>query len=227
MINCLIIDDEPASRDILETYVKDTEELNLVALCKNALEANVMLKNNSNIHLLFLDINMPKLNGMDFYKSLTNPPLVIFTTAYPEYALDGFEVEAVDFLLKPFPYARFLKAVNKASKQTVHLNNNQEEFILFKADKKTHRIRLYDIIRLESVGDYVKVFFLNKSILVHDTMTNILQKLPMDTFIRTHKSHAINFLKLESIEGNILHLASFKVPIGATYKNEMENRLKL
>lgn len=227
MINCLIIDDEPASRDILETYIKDTEELNLIALCKNALEANVMLKNNANIHLLFLDINMPKLNGMDFYKALTTPPLVIFTTAYPEYAIEGFEVEAVDFLLKPFPYARFLKAVNKASKLLNTSKDAKEEFITLKADKKMHRIRLYDIIRLESVGDYVKLFFLDKSILVHDTMTNILKKLPSHIFIRTHKSHVINFLKLESVEGNMIHLETFNVPIGATYKSEVEKKLKL
>lgn len=112
-INCIIVDDEPASRDVLEKFISDCPSLNLLYSCKNAFEANEIL-NKDDVQLIFLDINMPKLSGLKFYKSLTNPPFVIFTTAYPEYAVEGFEVEAVDYLLKPFPFDRFLKAVNKA-----------------------------------------------------------------------------------------------------------------
>ena len=162
---------------------------------------------------------------MEFYKSLVNPPMVIFTTAYPEYALEGFEVEAIDYLLKPFGYSRFLKAVNKAEKQLKTPATEKDEFVTLKADKKTYRINIEDIIRLESVGDYVKVFFLDKSILVHDTMQKLLNKFPAELILRVHKSHAINAKKVESIEGNIIHLDEIKIPIGATYKNDVIKEL--
>ncbi len=227
-INCLIIDDEPASREVLERYIEDTKELNLIKACKNAFEANEELKKDRDIHLLFLDINMPKLNGMDFYKSLINPPLVIFTTAYPEYALDGFEVEAVDYLLKPFPFSRFLKAINKATHQLKNSTQQSiDDFITLKADKKIHRIDHDEIIRLESIGDYVKVFYKDTHILVHDTLQNILNKLPAQIFIRVHKSHVVNFFKLDSAEGNMLHIGTENVPIGATYKSDLIDKLSL
>ena len=136
-INCIIVDDEPASREILEKYVADCSCLNLVETCKNAFEATEAI-NNVDIQLIFLDINMPKLSGMKFYRSLTNPPFVIFTTAYPEFAVEGFEVNAVDFLLKPFPFERFLKAVNKAIDILKNQSNDNicYEYIFLKSDKK-------------------------------------------------------------------------------------------
>lgn len=225
-INCIVVDDEPASREILEKYIEDSPNLNLVKSCRNAFEANDII-NNQNIRLIFLDINMPKLSGMKFYKSLTNPPFVIFTTAYPEYAVEGFEVNAVDYLLKPFPFERFLKAVNKATETIINKNyeTNNPDFILLKADKKIHRVILNDIFYLESIGDYVKVHFGTKCIIVHDTFQNLLSQLPSNQFIQVHKSYAISLSKFETIEGNMIKVGDKNIPIGHTYKNEFLNQI--
>ena len=207
-INCIIVDDEPASREILEKYVADCSFLNLVQTCKNAFEATETI-NDIDIQLIFLDINMPKLSGMKFYRSLTNPPFVIFTTAYPEFAVEGFEVNAVDFLLKPFPFERFLKAVNKAIDNLKNQTNenNYHEFIFLKSDKKIHRIIINEIYHLESIGDYVKVFFNGR-------------------FIRIHKSHAVAINKIDTVEGNMVKIKDKFFPIGQTYRNEFMTLIK-
>ncbi len=146
-ISCIIVEDEPVSQDVLTQYIDDIPKLNLVAVCNNALEASEILMSNK-IQLMFLDINMPKLSGLDFLKTLQNPPLVIFTTAYPEYALEGFEVNAIDYLLKPFSFNRFLKAVNKTAERLQKPENeiNSETFVLLKAGKKKNKVKLSDIL---------------------------------------------------------------------------------
>ena len=158
-LNCLIIDDEPSSQSILKIFCKDVEFLNVISICNNALEAMSILNNQNNIDLLFLDINMPKLSGLNFYKSLQNPPDVIFTTAYSEYALDGFEVNAIDYLLKPFSFERFLTAVNKAINKKKSDDNSitHDDFLIIKSNKVLHKINPNDILFVEAVGDYVKV----------------------------------------------------------------------
>ena len=223
-INCIIVDDEPASCDILEKYIADTPNLNLVRTCKNAFEANDII-NSEIIQLIFLDINMPKLSGMNFYKSLLNPPYVIFTTAYPEYAVEGFDVNALDYLLKPFPFERFLKAVNKANEtiSNIKAEVNNSHFILLKADKKLHRINVDEISYLESIGDYVKVNYGNNCIIVHETFQNLLNQLPKDQFIRVHKSFAVSLNKFEIIEGNMIKICDKRIPIGQTYRNDFFN----
>lgn len=226
-INCIIVDDEPASREILEKYIADCSFLNLAGICKNAFEANDFI-NNQDINLIFLDINMPRLSGMKFYKLLSNPPFVIFTTAYPEFAVEGFEVNAVDYLLKPFPFERFLKAVNKAVEiiNTKKHENNTTDFILMKSDKKIHRVIINDITHLEAIGDYVKVHFGYKYILVHDTFQNLLNQLAENQFIRVHKSYAISINKFEVIEGNMIKINDKSIPIGQTYRNEFMKLIK-
>ena len=226
-INCIIVDDEPASCEILEKYVADCSSLNLVDTCKNAFEA-IEAINNVEIQLIFLDINMPKLSGMKFYRSLTSPPFVIFTTAYPEFAVEGFEVNAVDFLLKPFPFERFLKAVNKAIDILKNQSNDNicYEYIFLKSDKKIHRVIINEIYHLEAVGDYVKVFFDGKFIMVHDTFQNLLNQLPNNLFVRVHKSHAIAINKIDTIEGNMVKVKDKIFPIGQTYRNEFMNLIK-
>lgn len=226
-INSIVVDDEPASREILEKYISNCSSINLICSCKNAMEASVVLSKEV-IHLIFLDINMPKLSGLKFYKSLTNPPYVIFTTAYPEYAVEGFEVDAIDYLLKPFPFERFLKSVNKAINK---LKSNKQEthdhsFILLKSDKKLYRIKIDEINYLEALGDYVKVYYSNKSILVHETFQNMLNQLPKDEFCRVHKSFAIAFNKLEVIEGNMIKIKDKLIPIGQTYRSEFLDVVK-
>ncbi|MTI31502.1 LytR/AlgR family response regulator transcription factor [Xanthovirga aplysinae] len=218
LISCLIIEDEPAAQDILKKYINDNPNLYLVQCCNNAIEALEIL-NNAEIQLIFLDINMPKLSGLQLYKSLSNPPKVIFTTAYPEYALEGFEVDAVDYLLKPFTFERFLKAVQKyislSSKEPI---KQSEPFILLKADKKIHKINFEDIFFLEAKGDYVKVTFSNTFILVHSTLQALQAQLPNHQFIRIHKSFIISLNHLDIIEGNMAKLKDYSIPIGQIYK---------
>ncbi|MBN2349665.1 MAG: response regulator transcription factor [Bacteroidales bacterium] len=226
-INCIVVDDEPASRDILEKYISDCPAINLICCCRNAMEASGIL-NKEDIQLIFLDINMPKISGLKFYKSLTNPPYVIFTTAYPEYAVEGFEVDAIDYLLKPFPFERFLKAVNKALDKfnSIKQETRQNAFILFKSDKKLYRVVLDEINYLEALGDYVRIYYQDKSILVHETFQNIFGQLPEKEFVRVHKSFAIAFNKLEVIEGNMIKIKGKSIPIGQTYRAEFLNLVK-
>jgi DNA-binding LytR/AlgR family response regulator len=171
---------------------------------------------------------MPKLSGLQFFKSLNNPPLVIFTTAYPEYAVEGFEVNAIDYLLKPFPFERFLKAVNKATEVIASKNssNSKDDYILLKADKKIHRVIVAEITNLESLGDYIRVYYGDKSIVVNDTLNNLLNQLPDKQFIRVHKSHVISVDKFDEIEGNIIKIGERKIPIGQTYKADFFSIIK-
>jgi len=220
-ISCIIVDDEPVSREILEKYIFDCSTLNLISSCKNAIEANEII-NQEEIQLIFLDINMPKLSGIKFYKSLSNPPFVIFTTAYPEYAVEGFEVDAIDYLLKPFSFERFLKSVNKASNiVNQKVNVNHIPFIVLKSDKKLFRVNINDINYLEALGDYVKVNYLNQSITVHETFQNILNQLDESNLLRVHKSFAISLNKFDHIEGNMINFKEKSIPIGQKYRSEL------
>ena len=216
-INCIIVDDEPSSQIVIKTFANDVGFLNVVEICNNALEANSVLNKRNDIHLIFLDINMPKLSGLDFYKSLKNPPDVIFTTAYSQYALEGFEVSAIDYLLKPFSFERFLKAVNKVIAKKDNLNSTQEEHLIIKANKVIHKIVVQDILFIEAFGDYVKVHLNEKVIVTNSTFTNILKQLPQQ-FVRCHKSYAINLKKMNSLAGNVISIENKSVPVGQKFK---------
>lgn len=226
-IRCIIVDDEPASREILEHYVSDCNSLDLLGSFSNAIDAGEAL-HVYQVQLIFLDINMPKLSGMKFYRSLVNPPYVIFTTAYPEYAVEGFEVEAIDYLLKPFPFERFLKAINKAigKLKNQEPNKSEADYILLRADKKIHRIIVSEIFLIEALGDYVKLYYKEKYIVVHDTFQNLLSQMPGDRFFRVHKSYAVSLSSVKSIEGNQISIGSNTIPIGQSYKSDFLNRLK-
>ncbi|MFO7658144.1 MAG: response regulator transcription factor [Bacteroidales bacterium] len=220
-ISCIIVDDEPASREILEKYISDCTSLKLISSCRNAFDANEII-NHEQIQLIFLDINMPKLSGIKFYKSLSNPPFVIFTTAYPEFAVEGFEVDAIDYLLKPFSFERFLKSVNKALTIFNQIDNkNHVPFIVLKSDKKLFRVNISDINYLEALGDYVKVDFLCQSIMVHDTFQNLLILLGESNLIRVHKSFAISLNKFDHIEGNMIKIKDKAIPIGQKYRADL------
>jgi DNA-binding LytR/AlgR family response regulator len=219
-ISCIIVDDEPASREIIEKYISDCSTLNLIASCRNAIEANELIIQEQ-IQLIFLDINMPKLSGIKFYKSLSNPPFVIFTTAYPEYAVEGFEVDAIDYLLKPFSFERFLKSVNKALNViNQKTNNNHVPFIVLKSNKKLFRVNINDINYLEALGDYVKVDYLNHSITVHETFQNLLIQFGESNLIRVHKSFAISLNKFDHVEGNMIKIKNKSIPIGQKYRSD-------
>jgi DNA-binding LytR/AlgR family response regulator len=226
-VKCLVVDDEPLSQDVLKKYINDTPMLELTNVCSDAFEANAILQS-VNIELMFLDINMPKLSGIRFMKTLNNPPLVIFTTAYPEYAIDGFEVDAVDYLVKPFSYERFLKASNKAVEKINFVNlksTNIDNFILLKSDKKVFKVNFNDINYLQSFGDYIKVYTCERCLIIHDTFKNILEQLPSFQFIRIHKSFIIALNRIQYLEGNQIKIANELIPIGLSYKEELLKKL--
>ncbi|MFH6769467.1 LytTR family DNA-binding domain-containing protein [Gaetbulibacter aquiaggeris] len=219
-LRCLIIDDEPSSQLVLKTFIADVGFLELCGIANNAVEAMNLLQDHTDIDLLFLDINMPKISGLTFYKSLQNPPHVIFTTAYSQYAIEGFEVNAIDYLLKPFSFDRFFKAVNKVieNQSGKELKNHEDSFILIKSSKTLHKVNPNDILFIEALGDYVKVHLETSYILTNNTFSSVLESLPELMFIRTHKSFAINFAKMNSVEGNLITINHHKIPIGQKYK---------
>lgn len=221
---CLIIEDEPLAQNVLKKYIGDHPSMELVAICNDALEAQSILMQQT-VHLLFLDINLPKLSGINFIKTLIRRPLIIFTTAYPEFAVEGFELNAVDYLLKPFSFERFLKAVNKViEKLNTTVQNNTAEsnsFIFLKADKKNHKIDLESIHYIEAIGDYMKVVTDTGQLIINETMKKLQEELPERSFIRVHKSFIISRARIKYIEGNYVQLEERSIPIGATYRNEV------
>ena len=219
-VNCIIVDDEPASRDVLKNYIAETDILDLVAECKNALEANKILQSGC-IELMFLDINMPKISGLQLLKSLTYPPKVIFTTAYSQYAIDGFELDALDYLLKPFSFERFLKAVNKYSLLADKESSHETRTIFLKSDKKLYRIPILDIVYLEAIGDYVKVVFGKQSIIVHSTFQELLEQISYPNIIRIHRSFAMAVDKFQYIDGNQIIVNGTSLPIGKAFRKDL------
>lgn len=220
-INCLIIDDEPASQDVLKKFISDISWMEIKGICNNAIEA-IEIVEKERIDVLFLDINMPKLSGLSFYKSLHNPPLVIFTTAYSEYAVDGFNLNAVDYLLKPFSFDRFYQSVEKV-RNIVNKNSNQ---LVLKSDKKLFLVQLDDILYVESLGDYIKVHTSNQNLVVYKTMNAISNSLPENKFFRVHKSFIINLEKISYVEGNQIAIDNNKIPIGQKYKSIFLDTIK-
>jgi len=217
-ISCIIIDDELSSQKVLQHFVYETEVLELKQTCNNSAEAFKYLQLHPKIDLLFLDINMPRQSGLDFYKSLQHPPAVIFTTAYPQYAVEGFEVDATDYLLKPIAYERFLTAINKV----LNTNNtsSKNDFIILKENKALHKVMVADILFVEAYGDYVKVHLEDKFITTHSTFSRFVEQLPK-YFIKTHKSFSINLNKMRALSGNQITVDSHNVPIGQTYKAQV------
>ena len=220
-IKCIIVDDEPSSQNVLKSFIDKIDYLEVLQICNNALEALDFLKNNT-VDLFFLDINMPHLSGISFYKSLKNPPKVIFTTAYSEYALEGFEVEAIDYLLKPFSFERFVKAVSKVKA----LNDNKTDYILLKSDKKLHQIKTDDIYFIEGLGDYIKVHLKDAYLVTYKSLTKMNDLLPKSDFIQVHKSFIINKKKLDYIAGNLAVVNTNKIPLGQKFKSNFLNKIK-
>lgn len=225
MANCLIVDDEPLSRDVLRKYIDEVTDLNLVAECFNAVEATHQL-NRARIDILFLDINMPGLSGISFARSLTTAPLIVFTTAYPEYAVEGFELDATDYLVKPYSFERFLKAVNRALERLREDRNEETGSgkILVKADKKIYALLFSDILFLEGQGDYIRIRTGKYNLVVHDTIKNFLTSLPEKEFMRIHKSFVINLKSIEYIEGNQVQIGQHTIPVSPVHKEELLTR---
>ena len=226
-LNCIIVDDEPLSQDVLKKYIEEVPGLKLTASCFNALEAMEIMRENP-VDLVFLDINMPKISGIDFLKSLDNPPLVIFTTAYPQYAVEGFELDVADYLLKPISFERFLKGVNKAfdiySRKSASSVHPDKRFMTIKSDKKIFKINYSDIRYFQAYGDFVKVYLDNKILISSDTLKNLEKSLPSQ-FIRVHKSYILSIDRIKYIEGNVAHLENCEIPLSPNMKEDLLKRL--
>jgi two-component system LytT family response regulator len=225
MATCMIIDDEPLSRDVLRKYIGELKELTLVAECHDAFEATALL-NTKQVDLLFLDINMPGLSGISFARSLTVSPLIIFTTAYPEYAVEGFELNALDYLVKPYSFERFFKAVNRATERLLELKSEGDATrkIVLKADKKIYALDFSEIKYMEGQGDYIKVHLLDKMLVVHQTLKSILESLPEEEFMRIHKSYLVNLRHIEFIEGNQVKVGDHHIPVSPPNREELIQR---
>lgn len=227
MYRCLVVEDEPLAQNVLKNYIGTHPLLKLAGVCADAMATQQWLAR-QRADLLFLDINLPALSGISLLKGLSRPPLVIFTTAYPEYAAEGFELDAVDYLVKPFSEERFLKAIHKALEKLERDGTVQPApFIFVKADKKVYRIDLSDILYIEGLDDYVRLVTKENSYLVHDTMKGMQEELPAAEFMRVHKSYIIASSKIVFIEGNYVRIPGKDIPIGASYREEVFNRLKL
>lgn len=232
MMNCIALDDEPLALDIIEAYVKKHPELNLIARCNNAEEASKVL-NSQHIDLMFLDIQMPGVTGLNFIRSLKNKPLFMFTTAYSEYAIDGFELDAIDYLLKPIAYDRFEKAIEKAKEYYTIKNNSgltesdlENDFIFVKANQQLIKLAYGEILYVEAFADYVKIFLNDRKIVTLQTMKKMEAKLPSDIFSRVHRSFIVNRKAVQSFSTSVCEVNGEKIPVGKNYKNDFIKLMK-
>ena len=232
-IKALIIDDEPLARNVIKEYAKSIPSLLIIGECADAVCASQHLMENE-IDLLFLDINMPKISGIDFLRNLKHPPLVILTTAYSEYALEGYELNIIDYLKKPFSFERFFKACLRANEQKSLLNAvnkpieriTQSNFIFLKSDKKTIKVNINDICYIEGLGDYIKIYTPTQKYISNLSMKKIISVLPTEDFYRIHKSFIVAIDKIESIEGNMIKINNVRLPVGNNFRNEFLQFIK-
>ncbi len=227
MIKTLIVDDEPLALEILENYISKIPDLELVSQCSNAIEANNVLQK-ENIDLMFLDIQMPQMTGIELLNSLSNPPKVILTTAFEEYAVEGFNLNVVDYLLKPIALDRFMKSVNKAKlllSKSHSENLTQEDFFFVKADKKLVKIHYTEILYIEGLKDYVIIKKEDGRVIALQTMKSLEEKMPSKLFKRVHRSYIVNIDRIKAVVGNSIELIeggqTKSIPIGKNYKDEL------
>jgi DNA-binding LytR/AlgR family response regulator len=228
ILKTLIIDDEPLAQNVIQKYAEDIKSIEIKGFCNDALEAMYILEKQT-IDLIFLDINMPKLSGIDFLKTLKNPPMVILTTAYTDYALEGYELNILDYLVKPFSFVRFLKAVQKAEQHIQLLQKpkveEKPESVFIKSNKKNYQVKLSEIIYIEGLGDYIKIYTEKTHLITNLSMKKMEELLPANEFYRIHKSHIVNLMKIISIEGNMVELPSIKLTIGSNYRADFFTRI--
>lgn len=227
-LRCMIIDDEPLAQKGMKEYVQDIDFLELVSTCENALQANAYLQQHT-VDLVLLDIQLPKLSGLDFLKSLKDPPAVVITTAYQEYALEGYELNVTDYLVKPIAFSRFLKAMNKARefielKQKENFHESPSYFFL-KVDNRFEKINYDDILFAEALQNYVAIHTAEKKMLCYITFSQIEKQLPADRFIKVHKSYIVAFNKIKSVEGNIINIAQHQIPVSRGMKEEVMQKI--
>lgn len=229
-LNCIIIDDEPIARKLLQEYIEETDFLKLIGTAENPLKATSLLNDNA-VDLMFLDVNMPKMNGLQFLRSAANLPMVIMTTAYGQYALDGFELSVVDYLVKPFSLDRFLKASQKALElknlkhKSTHTDQETDDHFFVKCDGKIERVQYANLLYIEAMANYVILYTVHKKLVVYLTIKSIQEKLPASKFLQVQKSYIVNIDKINTIEGNMLLLGDKKISIGASFNSEVMDRL--
>lgn len=226
-MKCIIVDDEPLAIEVIESHLSRLDDVEVIATCTNALKAFEILQKEP-VDLIFLDIQMPKLTGIDFLKTLQHPPKVIFTTAYRDYALESYEFDAIDYLLKPISFDRLLKAIGKVYGQKINATpyitstvTENGDHIYVKADKKMVKIKLDEVLHIESLKDYVRIKTTNKTIITHQKISYLEEKLPKNDFLRVHRSYIIATSKVDSFSGAIIEIGGIEIPIGRNYKNQV------
>lgn len=235
-VKCLIVDDEPLARKLIAGHVEKIPGWTITAQCKNAVESYEILMKEK-VDVLFLDINMPLINGLDFYRSLKNPPFLVFTTAYPEYAVEGFELEATDYLVKPITFERFLKAAERINekiltdnKNTLSSNSSEArytaDYIFIKHFSKLVKVRFEDILFLEAQKDFVKFVLKTEELLAGMTMKEAEDLLPGSQFIRIHRSYIVAIHAITAMFGNTIEIGKYQIPIGANYKDEVMEKIR-
>jgi DNA-binding LytR/AlgR family response regulator len=236
-VNCLIADDEEIARGILESYVHQLDQLNLIGLCSNGAEVFNLLKSNE-VDLIFLDIQMPVLSGLELLRTLKKTPRIILTTAYREFALEGYELNVIDYLLKPISFERFLKAIekyedflhpeSKASGIGAFGGDQQgQEFLYVKSDKKMVRVMLKDIRYIEGLKDYVKIYLADKTIITYRTLTYFEETLSAEYFLRVHRSYIISLHHITAYSASTIEIGEVTIPIGNSYGKDVFKRLEL
>ncbi len=236
-IRAILVDDEPHALDVLVNYLQNFNEIEIVALCPNAIHAFQVLQQNK-VDLMFLDIKMPGLTGTDLLRSLKNPPKVIFTTAYQDYAIEGFDLNAIDYLLKPIPLDRFLRAMDKVF-TVFEVTNRQvsliekasvstkDVFLYLKVDRKMVKVNVNEIFWIESLRDYIKVVLKDRALISKQKISLLEELLPEDDFIRIHRSFIVSIPKIEGYHSHAVDISGKEIPIGRNYKADCQRRLKL
>ena len=233
-VNCIIVDDEPVAREILENHLERIDTITVVASCKNAIEAFKII-NTHPVDLIFLDINMPDISGLSFAKSMSKEYKVIFTTAYREYAVEGFDLKAVDYLLKPISFERLLQGINKfveessaiVPRQSEEIHIEKDDSIFVRSDRKMVKVNFKDIVFIESLSDYIKIHLEGQKVLVtRDTLSNIEARLPISDFIRIHRSFIVSMHKIETFTSDTIGIGKHEVPISRSYRDTVLEKLR-
>ena len=228
-LRCVIVDDEPVAREIIESFVAKTPNLEVLKSCKNASEAIVFMQN-EDVDLFFLDINMPEITGLSLAKIINKKSKIIFTTAYRDYAVDGFNLNVIDYLLKPIAFDRFLEAIQKVfdskiTSKTIIEAQPQKDFMFVRADRKMVKINFEDILYIESLGDYVKIFTNDTTIVTRETITNLEEKLVYENFMRVHRSFIVSIAKITSYTNEFIEVSKKAIPISRSYKEAVLQKL--
>lgn len=230
-VNCIVVDDEPLARDIIENYISRIESVNLIASCKNVYEAFNSLQKDK-INLIFLDIHMPDIKGIDFFKELNPSPQVIFTTAHADYAAKAYDLGAIDYLVKPIEFTRFTKAISRVLKQIYYpetVDNSKpiepQDYIYLKIEKKLQKIFLKDILYIESSNNNIKVKIAERDIIAHKKISEIYDTLPKHKFIRVHRSYIISIDHIDSFSPVEIEIKKYKIPVGRKYRENVKTQL--